>query len=117
MENSGIVKLILTLGGIAGALTAIIALIVKAVKVVKKMIKYFKDLREAVDLLLAHDKEQYLSILRLTVMEEKMPFSERVIAAKKYIAAGGNGDVKLYYEEHLRPFDQTPDEQKKGDNQ
>ena len=110
MENSEIVKLILTLGGVAGALTAIIALIIKAVKVVKKMIKYFKDLREAVDLLLAHDKEQYLSILRLTVMTDKMPLSERVVAAKKYIAEGGNGEVKRYYEQHLRPRDKAPGE-------
>ena len=47
-----------------------------------------------------HDKEQYLAILRLTVMEEDMPISERLIAGKKYIDAGGNGDVKKYYE-HL----------------
>jgi hypothetical protein len=34
-----------------------------------------------------------------------MPLSERISAAKKYMALGGNGDIKAYYEEHLKPFD------------
>ena len=49
-----------------------------------------------------HDHEQYLSILRLTVMSPEMPISERLIAGKKYIDAGGNGDVKHYYENLVR---------------
>lgn len=50
-----------------------------------------------------HDKEQYLAILRLTVMAEEMPVSERIIAGKKYIDEGGNGDVSKFYYEHLLP--------------
>lgn len=50
-----------------------------------------------------HNKEQYLAVLRLTVMSEEMPISERIIAGKKYIDEGGNGDVKKYYYEHLLP--------------
>ena len=41
-----------------------------------------------------HNREQYLGILRLTVMSEEMPVSERIIAGKKYINEGGNGDVQ-----------------------
>ena len=105
MENSELVKLILTLGGIAGAIAAISALIVKTVKGVKKVIEYFKGLRESVDQLLDHDKEQYKQILKLTVVSDNMPLSERISAAKKYMALGGNGDIKAYYEEHLKPYD------------
>ncbi|MBR3842556.1 MAG: hypothetical protein IKM38_04705 [Christensenellaceae bacterium] len=50
-----------------------------------------------------HIREQYLCILRLTVMSEEMPISERIIAGKKYIDEGGNGDVKEYYYNHLLP--------------
>ncbi len=50
-----------------------------------------------------HDREQYLAILRLTVMSEEMPISERIIAGKKYIDEGGNGDVKKFYYERLLP--------------
>ena len=49
-----------------------------------------------------HDKEQYLAILRLTVMSEEMPIAERIVAGKKYIKEGGNGAVKEFFEEFLK---------------
>ena len=60
-----------------------------------------KKLEEKVDTLVEHDKEQYLSILRLTIMSESMPVSERIIAGDKYIKSGGNGDVKSYYQQMI----------------
>lgn len=63
--------------------------------------KASKKLEEKVDTLVEHDQEQYLSILRLTIMSEEMPVSERIIAGDKYIKKGGNGDVKKYYEKML----------------
>ena len=109
MENSELVKTILLLGSVCGAIAAIIALGVKIVGVVRKVKQYFKDLKESVDTLLANDTEQQKSILKLTVMQENMPLSERIAAAKKYIDLGGNGDVKLYYEDHLKPYDHAPE--------
>lgn len=105
MEESELVKTILLFGSIAGAIAAIIALIVKIIGVIKKVQKYFKDLKESVDTLVAHDSEQYKQILKLTVVSDNMPLSERISAAKKYMALGGNGDIKAYYEEHLKPYD------------
>ena len=105
MENSEIVKLILLLGGLAGAIAAISALIVKIVKGVKKVIDYFKDLKKSVDTLVENDIEQQKAIYKLTVMSENMPLSERIAAAKKYMRLGGNGEIKAYYEEHLKPYD------------
>ena len=65
-----------------------------------------KKLEEKVDRLVEHDEDQYLSILRLTIMSEDMPISERIIAGDKYVKRGGNGDVKKYYqkmiEEHTK---------------
>ena len=58
-------------------------------------------LQEKVDTLVEHDKEQHLAILRLTIMSEEMPISERIIAGDKYIKKGGNGDVKAYYQKML----------------
>lgn len=104
METEGI-KLIILCGSIAAAVSAVIALVVKIVKVVKKVIDYFKELKKSVDTLLKHDKDQYKAILKLTVMTENMPFSERISAAKEYLELGGNGDVKKYYEEELKPYD------------
>ena len=61
-----------------------------------------KKLEEKVDELAEHDKEQYHSILRLTIMSEGMPISERIIAGDKYVKKGGNGDVKEYYQNMLK---------------
>jgi hypothetical protein len=58
-------------------------------------------LEQKVDTLMEHDKDQYLSILRLTIMSEEMPISERIIAGDKYVRKGGNGDVKKYYQKML----------------
>ena len=43
-----------------------------------------------------HLGEQYLAILRLTIMSEEMPMAERLIAGEKYKKMGGNGDVKKF---------------------
>ena len=58
-------------------------------------------LEEKVDRLVEHDEDQYLSILRLTIMSEEMPISERIIAGDKYVKKGGNGEVKKYYQKML----------------
>lgn len=60
-----------------------------------------KKLEEKVDKLVEHDEDQYLSILRLTIMSGEMPISERIIAGDKYVKKGGNGEVKKYYQKML----------------
>lgn len=60
-----------------------------------------KNLESKVDKLVEHDEDQYLSILRLTIMSEDMPISERIIAGDKYVKKGGNGEVKQYYQKML----------------
>lgn len=96
---------ILTWGGISGAIVAIIALIAKIVGAVKNAKNYFSDLKQNVDTLVEHDRTQYLAILRLTVMADNLPLSERIAAGKEYIKSDGNGDVKAYYETVLKPHD------------
>ena len=51
------------------------------------------------DKLADHNDLQYMSLLRLTVMDSDMPMSERLIAGKEYLARNGNGDVKAFYQE------------------
>lgn len=96
---------ILTWGGIAGALSAVIALIVKIAGLVKRCKEYFSNLKENVDTLVEHDHNQYMAILRLTIMSEHIPLSERIAAGKEYLKLGGNGDVRKYYETELKPHD------------
>lgn len=56
------------------------------------------EIETKVDKLTDHNELQYMSLLRLTVMDSDMPMSERLIAGKEYLARQGNGDVKKYYE-------------------
>lgn len=61
-----------------------------------------KSLKDDIKEIKEDSKEQSLSILRLTVMNNEMPISERLIAGKKYIDRHGNGDVKHYYEQLVK---------------
>lgn len=61
-----------------------------------------KSLKDDIKEIKEDSKEQSLSILRLTVMNNEMPISERLIAGKKYIDRNGNGDVKHYYEQLVK---------------
>lgn len=80
----------------AGALVSAVGMI--AQKVGKPIVGLLDEVRT----LAKHDREQYLAILRLNTMSRDMPISERIIAGKKYIELGGNGDVKKYYEQLLK---------------
>ena len=61
-----------------------------------------KSLKDDIKEIKEDSKEQSLSILRLTVMNNEMTISERLIAGKKYIDRHGNGDVKHYYEQLVK---------------
>ena len=53
---------------------------------------------ERLERLEKHDKLQYQALLRLTVMNDEMPMSERLMAGQEYVDGGGNGDVRHYFE-------------------
>lgn len=56
------------------------------------------NIEKKLDKLTTHNELQYMSLLRLTVMDSDMPVSERLIAGREYLDRGGNGDVKKFYE-------------------
>lgn len=82
-------------------IVAVITAVAAVVTVIIQTRQSSKRVEEAIKKIQKHDEEQYLALLRLTVMAEYMPISERIIAGKKYIDANGNGDVKKYYEKLL----------------
>lgn len=100
---------ILLWGSIVGAGTGIIVAIVKVAQAIKTVVEYFASIKENVDTLLKHDRAQYMAILRLTVMSDNIPLSERIMAGKEYIDNDGNGDVRHYYETKLKPHDTIND--------
>jgi len=56
------------------------------------------NIEKKVDKLAKHNELQYMSLLRLTVMDTDMPTSERLIAGQEYLDRGGNGDVRKFFE-------------------
>lgn len=64
-----------------------------------QMQRDIEALTAKVDKIDKHTSANHLAILRLTVMDEAMPLSERLLAGEEYVHSGGNGDVKQHYEE------------------
>ena len=93
---------LLWLASLIGAISAIVVAVRKAIKPFTAAKDEITDISKNVETLIEHDHEQYLSILRLTLMSQEIPISERIIAGDKYIKAGGNGDCKHYYFELLK---------------
>jgi len=84
----------------SSALTAVVNAVVGAIQ--KKRGKatskdeHLGEIDKKLDKMQTHQNEQYLAILRLTIMSEEMPMAERLIAGQKYVKLGGNGDVKKF---------------------
>ena len=57
---------------------------------------HLAEIDKKLDKMQTHQNEQYLAILRLTIMSGEMPMAERLIAGEKYKKMGGNGDVKKF---------------------
>ena len=93
---------LLWLATLIGAISAIVVAVRKALKPFSTAKTEITSISKKVDKLIEHDHEQYLSILRMTLMSPEIPISERIIAGDKYIKAGGNGDCKHYYFELLK---------------
>ena len=93
---------IIWLATLIGAISAIVVAVRKAIKPFAAAKDDIAAISKKVDKLIEHDNEQYLSILRLTLMSPEIPISERIIAGDKYIKAGGNGDCKHYYFELIK---------------
>ncbi len=65
---------------------------------IKMIIKPIMRFQKQIDELVRHSEENYLNILRLTMVSTEMPMEERLSAGEKYVAGGGNGAAKAQYE-------------------
>lgn len=89
---------LLWLGSGAGAIAAIVKIVKPFTSAVRARLEKIDRMADDLDKMREHDKEQYLAILRLTVMAPEMPIDERIAAGREYEKRGGNGEVKAYYE-------------------
>ena len=82
------------IGGYATAISAVVTLFV----LVSKAYLIFKKQER-------HQKENYMAILRITIVSEEMPLSERIAAGDKYVALGGNGQIKALYKKLIEQYE------------
>lgn len=90
---------IIKLAAFISALGVIIAAAWKVISVANKVKNSVDEFNTTVADLKEHSAENYLSLLRLTIMSSEMPIGERIVAGHKYLKLGGNGDVKKFLKE------------------
>lgn len=92
---------IIKVAALLGAIGAIIGAGVKLFKFINGIAKKIELLGETIAELKDHSNENYMSLLRLTIMSDEMPIGERINAGYKYLENGGNGDVKNFLKENF----------------
>lgn len=96
------IEMIIKAGAFIGAAIAIwkgVHAIVKLADDMRETKEYvMKNIKnvESIPIIEKHCRENYLTGLRLTVMNKDMPIGERISAGNTYIELGGNGEVKQY---------------------
>ena len=86
---TNIAAVISAIGVIIGGIVTFLSFIVKFNKKITELNETLADLKE-------HSNENYMSLLRLTIMSNEMPIGERIVAGHKYLNNGGNGEVKKF---------------------
>ncbi len=90
------IDFIIKIAALLSALGVIIAAALKVIKVANKAKNSIDEFNATVADLKEHSAENYMSLLRLTIMSNEMPIGERIVAGHKYLKLGGNGDVKKF---------------------
>ncbi len=93
---------IITAGAVVTAVLTVAAFMIKVYKFIRSWEKWVEQKDR-------HDKDNYMSIQQLKIMSPYMPLSERIRAGERYIACGGNGEVKCIYNELIDVFAQSED--------
>lgn len=91
--------MIIKIAALLSALGVIIAAALKVIGVANKVKNSIDEFNTTVADLKDHTAENYMSLLRLTIMSSEMPIGERIVAGHKYLQLGGNGDVKKFLKE------------------
>ena len=104
------IEIILKVAALISAVGVILGGVFAVLRFVKKYINNaIKELKEALADLKTHSDENYMSLLRLTIMSNEMPIGERIVAGHKYLKNGGNGEVKAFLKKEFNITD-TVDE-------
>lgn len=87
---------IIKIGAVLGALGVIIGVAIKIWNKINAIIDSVAGFKDDIKDLKEHTEENYMALLQLKIMSNEMPIGERIIAGRKYLDRGGNGDIKKF---------------------
>ena len=90
---------LLLVASVVTALTVITAFLLK-------MYKFFRRLEEKYDEMNDLLKSNTLHLLKIAVLDDCLPLTDRIHAGEQYIKLGGNGFVKKKYEKLLDEYEE-----------
>lgn len=91
---------ILVAASVVTALTAITAFLFKIYKFFRKLEMKYDEMN---DLL----KNNTIHLLKIAVLDDKLPLTDRIHAGEQYIKLGGNGFIKKKYEKLLEEYEEA----------
>ena len=97
---------ILITASIIGALVTILGTSYKLMKMFHNVMNKIEDVEEQI-------KENTIHILKLAILEENLSPAERIKCGERYVALGGNGQIKKIYEQLLEDTEEVIHELKK----
>ena len=81
---------IMFIATILGGIRTIIGILYKMYKFVRNIEEKYEEMNELI-------KENTIHILKIAVLNEDLPITDRINAGERYMALGGNGFVKKKY--------------------
>lgn len=89
---------ILIVASVVTALTAITAFLFRVYNFFRKLEIKYDEMNELL-------KNNTIHLLKIAVLDDKLPLTDRLHAGEQYIALGGNGFIKKKYERLLEEYE------------
>ena len=91
---------ILVVASVVTALTAITAFLFKIYNFFRKLEIKYDEMNELL-------KSNTIHLLKIAVLDDKLPLTDRLHAGEQYIKMGGNGTIKRIYEKLLDEYEEA----------
>lgn len=91
-------EMLLKIASIITAITVIIGAVIGVIKGIKTFYSFLRNIEKKIDKFDANLQENTLNTLRLVIINEKMPYGERLKAGERYLQMGGNGEIHAMVE-------------------
>ena len=96
---------IMFIATILGGIGTIIGILYKMYKFVRNIEEKYEEMNELI-------KENTIHILKIAVLNEDLPITDRINAGERYMTLGGNGFVKKKYLQLLDEYEKMNERSK-----